>query len=155
MRDAMMCPFCRTEAPLGGYAGAQMCGGSFTDREHPGTVRMLLVELDAAGELLPGGRAAPRRREGELQVSVADDRAAALGELYVECPRGHETHIAWLDRRIAAGDVLEPDERAAVHRFTWGDLGVLDVALNPVADVGCQTCQVKLHGQPVQGRAVS
>jgi hypothetical protein len=53
MRDAMMCPFCRTEAPLGGYAGAQMCGGSFTDREHPGTVRMLLVELDDAGELLP------------------------------------------------------------------------------------------------------
>jgi hypothetical protein len=88
-------------------------------------------------------------------VSVADDRGAALGELYVECPRGHEVHIAYTDRPLTAGALLDPDELAAVHRFTWGDLGVLDVALHPVADVGCPTCRVKLHGQPVQGRAVS
>jgi len=49
-REAMMCPFCRREEPLSVTA---MCGGSFLDADHPSTVRMILVEFDDDGTLLP------------------------------------------------------------------------------------------------------
>ena len=48
-----ICPFCRTE-----FTGiTQLCGGSFTDRDHPSAVRPIMVEFGADGALLDGEEA--------------------------------------------------------------------------------------------------
>lgn len=43
-----MCPFCRREEPTTAAHGIG-CGGSFLDKDHPSTVRMLLVEIGDDG----------------------------------------------------------------------------------------------------------
>lgn len=76
-------------------------------------------------------------------------REGALGELYVECPRGHHVHVAWTDRAILIGLLLDESEIAAVHRFTY-----CGGSWQPVAPACCPEpeCGVSLHGQGVQGR---
>jgi hypothetical protein len=55
MRDALMCPFCRAELPLPSRSRiAELCGGKFTDTDHPSAVRPILVELEDDGSLRPG-----------------------------------------------------------------------------------------------------
>ncbi len=71
------------------------------------------------------------------------DRDGARGELYVECPRGHEVHVAWVDRPVRANVMLDDDEVAAVRRFVAGAGGL---------SARCPDCDVVLHGAIVQGR---
>lgn len=74
-------------------------------------------------------------------------KEGALGELYVECPRGHHVHVAWTDRPILVGVLLDESEMQAVNRFTY-----CEGPAQTLAPVCCPVCGVVLHGQPIEGR---
>jgi hypothetical protein len=84
-------------------------------------------------------------------MAEATQQEGALGELFVECPRGHHVHIAWTDRPVEAGLLLDESEMAAVQRFTY------EGGRWPVAPTKCPEpeCGVALHGQTIQGRALT
>jgi hypothetical protein len=53
-RSVFVCPFCGIDG--GAFAPHELCGGAFTDRDHPSAVRPILIDLDTGDQPFPGSR---------------------------------------------------------------------------------------------------
>lgn len=66
-RSAFFCPFCAKSG--GERSKLEFCSGSFTDTDHPSTVRPILMDLDENGEFMDKHGETANERLAKIRAS--------------------------------------------------------------------------------------